>query len=144
MNNNVKGLTYQSNVTKYYKSLNQLEGVFEQIYLKFVYNGSNPRFKNFIGKSIESIADNILVEKIGNKIRFIYGESKLGKGIITDNQEMLMEMIKQGAKVEVRSASSKISTEFFQQGDKITFDQINFFKGQSINDITQPITNWKK
>jgi len=147
MNNNVKGLTYQSNVTKYYKSLNQLEGVFEQIYLKFVYNGSNPRFKNFIGKSIESIADNILVEKIGNKIRFIYGESKLGKGIITDNQEMLMEMIKTGNfRVEIRSKTGLVKQEniFANQGDRINFEQINIFKGQTITDITQPIIEWNK
>jgi len=109
---------------------------------KFCQPYKDVTIKNFVGKSIESIADNILVEKIGNKIRFIYGESKLGKGIITDNQEMLMEMIKTGAKVEVRSERG--IGNFVKQGRELEFDQINIFRGQNVTDVLQPIIKWSK
>jgi hypothetical protein len=88
-----------------------------------------------------------LVENVNGKIKFIYGESKLGGAVPTKNQEMLMEMIKTGNfKAEVRS-KNRMSTQtnnFGNQGDRISFDQINMFRGQNVNDITKPIINWAK
>jgi|GEM_PF-6529432 len=150
-NNNVQGLAFQRNVSSYYQSLKaalgQLvyEAVFEQIYLKFTYQGTNPKYAAFVGKAVESIADNILVERVGTRLRFIYGESKLGGASATDNQQMLMEMIKTGSfKAEVRSSKNLTSNSLLQKEQKISFDQINIFRGQTITDITQPIINWKK